>query len=68
MNMNLVDSVLPTARTGDKMADENAAATTTITATDENAMIDDDGDMQVRTMEVPRWLSTLEVTSKFCAL
>ena len=65
MNMNLVDSVLPTARTGDKMADENAA---TITATDENAMIDDDDDMQVRTMEVPRWLSTLEVTSKFCAL
>lgn len=68
MNMNLVDSVLPTARTGDKMADENAAAAAPITATDENAMIDDDDDMQVRTMEVPRWLSTLEVTSKFCAL
>ena len=57
--MNLVDSVLPTARNGDKIAEEPAAAT------NENAMTDDDA-MQVRTMEVPRWLSTPEVTSKFC--
>ena len=30
---------------------------------DDNAM--DDGSLQVRTMEVPRWLSTTDVTGEF---
>jgi len=56
MNMNLVDSVLNTPRTNDKM-DTGAAANGGDTM--------DSEEMQVRTMEVPRWLSTPDVTSKF---
>ena len=53
--MNLVDSVLNTPRTNDKM-DIGAAANGGDTM--------DSEEMQVRTMEVPRWLSTPDVTSK----
>jgi len=49
--MNLVDSVLGTPRENEE---------TTAAADDDNVM--DEGDLQVRTMEVPRWLSTPEVT------
>ena len=56
MNMNLVDSVLNTPRKG-----EETAATTT---TDDDMMDDEESSLQVRTMEVPRWLSTADVTSK----
>ena len=54
--MNLVDSVLNTPRTNDKM-DTGAANGGGDTM--------DSEEMQVRTMEVPRWLSTPDVTSKF---
>ena len=57
MNMNLVDSVLNTPRTNDKM-DTGGAANGGGDAMDSE-------EMQVRTMEVPRWLSTPDVTSKF---
>ena len=57
MNMNLVDSVLNTPRTNDKM-DTGGAANGSGDAMDSE-------EMQVRTMEVPRWLSTPDVTSKF---
>lgn len=56
--MNLVDSVLNTPREGDTPA--AAAFVATGGGEDDNAM--DDGSIQVRTMEVPRWLSTPEVT------
>ena len=56
MNMNLVDSVLNTPRKGE----ETAAATTA----DDDMMDDEESSLQVRTMEVPRWLSTADVTSK----
>ena len=54
--MNLVDSVLNTPRTNDKM-DTGAA-------NGGDAMDTAAEEMQVRTMEVPRWLSTPDVTSK----
>ncbi len=54
--MNLVDSVLNTPRVTEK------AAIAADDDHDDNMM--DEGEMQVRTMEVPRWLSTPEVTSK----
>jgi len=59
MNMNLVDSVLNTPRTNDKM--DTGAANGGGDAMDSE-------EMQVRTMEVPRWLSTPDVTSKSIVL
>ena len=58
--MNLVDSVLNTPRTNDKMD--------TGTAANGGSDAMDSEEMQVRTMEVPRWLSTPDVTSKFIVL
>ncbi|KAL7529030.1 hypothetical protein ACHAXR_002754 [Thalassiosira sp. AJA248-18] len=52
--MDIVDSVLDTPR-GNMEPNANVAADH-----DDNNM--DDGSMQVRTMEVPRWLSTPDVT------
>ena len=57
--MNLVDSVLNTPRTNDKM-DTGAA--------NGGDAMDSLEEMQVRTMEVPRWLSTPDVTSKLVLL
>ena len=59
--MNLVDSVLGTPR---KNEDEETTVTATAMADDENMIVDEE--LQVRTMDVPRWLGTPEVTSKFC--
>ena len=59
MNMNLVDSVLNTPRANDKI--DTGAANGGGDAMDSE-------EMQVRTMEVPRWLSTPDVTSKFIVL
>jgi len=61
MNMNLVDSVLNTPRKGE----EKTAAATTAVANDDDMMdAEEPSSLQVRTMEVPRWLSTSDVTSK----
>ena len=60
MNMNLVDSVLNTPRKGVK----KTAAATTAVANDDDMMDAEESSLQVRTMEVPRWLSTSDVTSK----
>ena len=60
MNMNLVDSVLNTPRKGE----EKTAAATTAVANDDDMMDAEESSLQVRTMEVPRWLSTSDVTSK----
>jgi len=57
--MNLVDSVLNTPRTNDKMDG-------TVLNGGGDAM--DSEEMQVRTMEVPRWLSTPDVTSELVLL
>ena len=54
--MNLVDSVLATPRVNEEAVHSPVD--------DDNMM--DDGSMQVRTMEVPRWLSTPHVTSEYC--
>ena len=53
--MDLVDNLLATPRNGDAAA------------ADGHDEMDDDS-LQVRTMEVPRWLSTPEVTSKLLSL
>ena len=52
--MDLVDSVLGTPR-------GNAETTATAVADDD---VMDEEDLQVRSMEIPRWMSTPEVTSK----
>ena len=54
--MNLVDSVLATPRVNEEAVHSPVD--------DDNIMMDD-GSMQVRTMEVPRWLSTPDVTSEY---
>jgi len=77
MDLDLVDSVLGTPSADadaapidtaavdtaavDAAAVDAAAAATTVD--DDNNMVDDEV-MQVRTMDIPLWLSTLEVTSK----
>ena len=58
--MNLVDSVLNTPRKGE----EKTAAATTAVVNDDDMMDAEESSLQVRTMEVPRWLSTSDVTSK----
>eukprot|EP00584_Thalassiosira_punctigera_P007154 CAMPEP_0172534440 /NCGR_PEP_ID=MMETSP1067-20121228/6808_1 /TAXON_ID=265564 ORGANISM="Thalassiosira punctigera, Strain Tpunct2005C2" /NCGR_SAMPLE_ID=MMETSP1067 /ASSEMBLY_ACC=CAM_ASM_000444 /LENGTH=348 /DNA_ID=CAMNT_0013319235 /DNA_START=30 /DNA_END=1076 /DNA_ORIENTATION=- len=65
--MNLVDSVLGTPRANEQRtttaaapATASATASATVTAEDGNDM--DEGELQIRTMEIPRWLSTNEVT------
>ena len=72
MNVDLVDidSALGTPRDNDAktaMDDAVVAAPAAADGGENNAMDeeDDPGEPQVRTMEVPRWLSTPEVTSEF---
>lgn len=66
--MDLVDSVLPLAAAVPVPAPDPAPApgdneeTKAAAAADDDHNAMDDGSMQVRTMEVPRWLSTPEVT------
>mmetsp|Transcript_32955 Transcript_32955/g.71178 ORF Transcript_32955/g.71178 Transcript_32955/m.71178 type:complete len:114 (-) Transcript_32955:1387-1728(-) len=67
MDLDLVDSVLGTPNSDADAAAVDVVAvdatTTTTTMDDGNNMVNDEV-MQVRTMDIPLWLSTLEVTSK----
>mmetsp|Transcript_17832 Transcript_17832/g.38541 ORF Transcript_17832/g.38541 Transcript_17832/m.38541 type:complete len:88 (+) Transcript_17832:133-396(+) len=58
--MDLVDSLLNTPLGNEEM---NTAAAPADNDNDDDNMTDEDS-VQIRTMEVPRWLSTPEVTSE----
>ena len=71
--MNLVDSVLgsPPANEETTAAVEDDSAAAAAAMEDDTNVMDEDEDeaeeeLQVRSLEVPLWLSTPEVTSKFC--